>query len=280
MHTDYLQPMAHGLCLRSAHQQISSNSVASACACVHGVCTLAGVLFLVVLAERCCPPLHATASAMILQAPTAAAQLVSANLARLLRPYHQATLTLLRAVHTGTSEQQRVLTVALVGYPNAGKSELTNKLIGVKISGVSTKRNTTLEPRLGAFTSGHTQVVLYDTPGLVTRPEATNPLERLRSAWHVAASADLILYIVDADKQVTGRNWTIQGSCQQAGRICNSHSWRHMCKQGTQSSAAQLGSQPPRVAVCTHALQPHEQLLCTLLFGACSSSCVSGPCWT
>jgi GTPase Era involved in 16S rRNA processing len=142
---------------------------------------------------------------------------LSARCTRSLSSCHQVTLKLLRAAHTRTSEQQRVLTVALVGYPNAGKSELSNKLIGVKLSGVSTKRNTTLEPRLGAFTSGQTQVVLYDTPGLVTRPEATNPLERLRSAWHVAASADVILYIVDADKQVAGHAWTGQGCCQQAG---------------------------------------------------------------
>jgi ribosome biogenesis GTPase A len=99
-------------------------------------------------------------------------------------------------------DSQRVLTVAIVGYPNAGKSELCNRLIGTKIFGVSSKANTTLESRLGAFTAGSRQVVLYDTPGLVDKPDLNSPVDRLENAWHTAAIADMILYIVDADKQV------------------------------------------------------------------------------
>lgn len=48
--------------------------------------------------------------------------------------------------------------VAVIGLPNAGKSTLTNRLIGHKISGVSSKRNTTVDPQLGSFTVGSTQV--------------------------------------------------------------------------------------------------------------------------
>ena len=100
------------------------------------------------------------------------------------------------------NDTQRVLTVAIVGYPNAGKSELCNRLIGRKIFGVSSKANTTLESRIGAFTAGSRQVVLYDTPGLIDRPDKNAPLDRLENAWHTAAIADMILYIVDSDKQV------------------------------------------------------------------------------
>lgn len=57
-------------------------------------------------------------------------------------------------------ELQRLLRVAVVGYPNAGKSELTNRLVGTKVTGVSAKPNTTVSPQLGAFTAGPTQVGL------------------------------------------------------------------------------------------------------------------------
>lgn len=58
--------------------------------------------------------------------------------------------------------------VTQVGHPNAGKSQLTNALVGCHVSGVSPKPHTTVEPHLGAFTGGGgggAQVVLYDTPG-------------------------------------------------------------------------------------------------------------------
>lgn len=67
--------------------------------------------------------------------------------------------------------QQHVLKVALVGYPNAGKSELTNKLVGTKVTGVSSKRNTTITPHLGAFTEGHSQVP--QLPGSSSRQQHT-----------------------------------------------------------------------------------------------------------
>jgi GTPase Era involved in 16S rRNA processing len=46
----------------------------------------------------------------------------------------------------------------MVGFPNAGKSELVNRLMGKKVSAVSSKRNTTVDVALGSFTQGGTQV--------------------------------------------------------------------------------------------------------------------------
>jgi GTP-binding protein Era len=65
-------------------------------------------------------------------------------------------------------QDTRRLTLAVVGLPNAGKSTLTNRLIGHKISGVSSKRNTTIEPQLGSFNVGNSQVRLIDSGGDAT----------------------------------------------------------------------------------------------------------------
>lgn len=104
--------------------------------------------------------------------------------------------------------EQRLSTVAVIGLPNAGKSTLVNRLIGLKISGVSSKRNTTVNTQLGCFTVGNSQVLLYDTPGLVEHHVKGSPLERLRSSWATAAMADQLLLIVDAERQVSHRGST------------------------------------------------------------------------
>ena len=59
------------------------------------------------------------------------------------------------------------LFTAITGRPNAGKSSLTNLLVGEKISIVSEKPQTTRNRINGVLTKGDTQYVFIDTPGML-----------------------------------------------------------------------------------------------------------------
>ena len=59
------------------------------------------------------------------------------------------------------------LRVGLIGAPNAGKSMLTNVLLGRKITAVSGKVNTTTSQTYGVLTESDAQLTIFDTPGVV-----------------------------------------------------------------------------------------------------------------
>ncbi len=87
--------------------------------------------------------------------------------------------------------------VTVAGKPNAGKSTLLNRVVGQKLSIVSAKPQSTRDRIVGIHTSGDTQMVVLDTPGLL------NPRYALQRAMRVTAlkaleDADVIVYLVDA----------------------------------------------------------------------------------
>ena len=90
-----------------------------------------------------------------------------------------------------------------VGRPNAGKSTLTNALVGQKIAITSTKPQTTRHVVRGVLHRPDTQLVLVDTPGL-HRPrtllgQRLNDL--VRDTW---SEVDVIGLCIPADEK-TGR---------------------------------------------------------------------------
>lgn len=91
--------------------------------------------------------------------------------------------------------------VALLGAPNAGKSTLTNALVGTKVSIVSHKVQTTRAIVRGIALDGSAQVVLVDTPGIFA-PKRRLERAMVTTAWTHAADADVIALLVDAKRGV------------------------------------------------------------------------------
>jgi len=89
--------------------------------------------------------------------------------------------------------------VALIGAPNVGKSTLLNRLVGVKVSIVSPKVQTTRRRVLGILLQGSTQLIFVDTPGIFA-PRRRLDRAMVRSAWQGAEDADLIVLIIDASR--------------------------------------------------------------------------------
>jgi GTP-binding protein Era len=87
--------------------------------------------------------------------------------------------------------------VALVGYPNAGKSSLMNQLVEQKLSIVTPLAQTTRERVLGIDTRDGVQMVFVDTPGLV-EPRYLLHKAMLHQATEVITDADVVLLLVDA----------------------------------------------------------------------------------
>ena len=107
---------------------------------------------------------------------------------------------------------------AIVGAPNAGKSTLTNRLVGEKVSIVTHKVQTTrfqirAIAMLEASDGGKAQVVLVDTPGIF-EPRKQDRLAKsmVHAAWTGADDANAVVHVVDAGAWV--RHAAGEGSAQ------------------------------------------------------------------
>ena len=88
--------------------------------------------------------------------------------------------------------------LAVIGRPNVGKSTLTNRLVGAKVSITSKKAQTTRHRIHGVLTTDDAQFIFVDTPGFqMTHKNALNRLMN-RSVTSTFADVDVILLVVEA----------------------------------------------------------------------------------
>lgn len=101
-----------------------------------------------------------------------------------------------------TNQAQRCGYVAIIGRPNVGKSTLLNHILGMKLSITSRKPQTTRHQILGVKTTGNTQTIYVDTPGIHQRRGTAINKYMNRAATSILNDVDLILFVVQA------KNWT------------------------------------------------------------------------
>ncbi|HSP15833.1 MAG TPA: GTPase Era [Thermoanaerobaculia bacterium] len=87
--------------------------------------------------------------------------------------------------------------VALVGRPNTGKSTLLNRILGQKVSIVSSKPQTTRNRIVGILNEERGQIAFLDTPG-IHRPLHKLNVRMMDAVRSTFGEADIVAVLIDA----------------------------------------------------------------------------------
>lgn len=91
--------------------------------------------------------------------------------------------------------------VNIVGNPNVGKSTLMNRLVGEKISIITSKAQTTRHRIIGIVNTPDYQIVYSDTPG-VLQPNYKLQEQMLHFSLSALQDADVLLYVTDVVEKI------------------------------------------------------------------------------
>ena len=96
--------------------------------------------------------------------------------------------------------------IAIIGKPNAGKSSLTNRLTGEKISIVTPKPQTTRDAVRAILTTSEYQMIFVDTPGLL-KPRTELGKYMSRESGTSSRDADALVIVIDGSRPFGSRDY-------------------------------------------------------------------------
>ncbi|KAK9836865.1 hypothetical protein WJX74_009853 [Apatococcus lobatus] len=88
--------------------------------------------------------------------------------------------------------------VALIGWPNAGKSTLLNAMLGQKLSIVTRKAQTTRHKLLGILSEPDYQMILFDTPGIIQHQKNELDKRMMGNVQQAMKDSEAMLAVIDA----------------------------------------------------------------------------------
>jgi GTP-binding protein len=112
------------------------------------------------------------------------------------------------------------LRVAFVGKPNAGKSSLMNRLVGVERSLVHHEPGTTMDPVDSPFTFAGRSYVLIDTAGIRRKARIAAETEKIAVSMALAQirRADVVVLVVDGKLGPSEQDARLAGAIEDSGR--------------------------------------------------------------
>jgi GTP-binding protein len=119
-----------------------------------------------------------------------------------------------------TDDPTGPLRVAFVGRPNAGKSSLTNRLLGEERSLVHDEAGTTTDPVDTPFSIGERSYVLVDTAGIRRKAKIDADVEKIAVSMALGqiARAHVVVLVIDATLGPSEQDARIAGKVEEAGR--------------------------------------------------------------
>ena len=121
---------------------------------------------------------------------------------------------------TEQEDEGEVISVAIIGKPNAGKSSLLNRILGEERVIVSPVAGTTRDAIDTYFENEFGKYRFIDTAGLRRRSKVDNDVERYSDMRAIAAieRADVCLIMIDANEGVTEQDTKVAGLAHEAGK--------------------------------------------------------------
>ena len=119
-------------------------------------------------------------------------------------------------------DEDEIISVAIVGKPNVGKSSLLNKILGEERVIVSNVAGTTRDAIDSYFENEFGKYRFIDPAGMRRKSKVDDAIEKYSNMRSIAAidRADVCLILIDANEGVTEQDTKIAGLAHEAGKAC------------------------------------------------------------